>query len=81
MSELAQEYYDNLTNQAGPIAVALWEAEVTDAEARRFDDRPAMDIYASKLERPVVEIPPQLEANGSALDKWMAFALSVENQQ
>jgi hypothetical protein len=81
MSQFAQEYYDNLTNQAGPTAVHLWEAKVKEAEARRNEDRPAMDVYASTLERTVVQIPPQLEATGSALDKWLAFALSVENQQ
>jgi hypothetical protein len=81
MLQLAQEYYDNLTHQAGQVAVGQWEAEVLEAEDKRFDNRASMDIYASKLEKPTVQVPPQLETSGSRLDRWMSFALEVENKQ
>lgn len=81
MSQLAQEYYDNLTNQAGPVAIRLWEADVLEAEADRLDNRPAMDIYATKLEALIAPVSTPLEPTDSALDRWMAFALMVEDKQ
>jgi hypothetical protein len=81
MSEHAQEYYDNLTNQAGPIAVARWNADVEEAEANRSHDRKVMDIYGAKLEKPTQRRSAPLDETGTALERWMAMALVVENKQ
>jgi Kyakuja-Dileera-Zisupton transposase len=81
MSQHAQEYYDNLTNQAGPIAVAKWKIDIEAAEASRLQNRPVMDIYAAKLELPLVGESAPLDQAGATLERWMAFALLVEDKQ
>lgn len=81
MSQLAQEYYDNLTNQAGPVAIGLWQAEICEAEASRHDNRPAMDIYATQRDSPADTVSAPVLPIDSALDAWMSFALSVEDKQ
>jgi hypothetical protein len=78
---LAQEYYDKLTNQSGPIAVAKWKFDIEQAEELRSENRPAMDIYAATLDRSQDQQSAGPEAPGSALGKWMAFALVVEHKQ
>ena len=80
-SEHAQEYFDNLSMQSGAAAVGLWESDIRAAEACRFDDRAAMDIYGTKLEKPVVPDSAQVDVSDSALDKWMALSLDVEDKQ
>lgn len=81
MSIIAQEYYDNLTHQAGPTAVDLWEMDIRQAESARCNNRSAMDIYATNLDRPKTHVGSQLDPSGSALERWMAFALTVEDKQ
>jgi Kyakuja-Dileera-Zisupton transposase len=81
MYEHAQEYYDKLTNQAGSLAVGKWKAEIEMAEANRRENLPAMDIYAAKTGQPTTQDGAQLDRAGSALDRWMAFALNVEDRQ
>jgi hypothetical protein len=81
MSIIAQEYYDNLTHQAGPTAVDRWEMDIRKAESTRCNNRSAMDIYSTNLERPKTPIASQLNPSSSALDRWMAFALTVEDKQ
>ena len=81
MSQIAEEYYDNLTREAGPTATGLWEVDIRRAEECRVDDRPAMDIYATKLEKPTLPVPAPLDPSGSALENWMIFALTVEDKQ
>jgi hypothetical protein len=80
MLEHAQEYYDNLTNQAGTLAVAKWNADIENAEAVRSHNRPAMDIYAAKIEKPIFQNCSQLDQSGE-LDRWMAFSLDIEDKQ
>ena len=75
MSQLAQEYYDNLTNVAGMTSIGLWEKEILEAESKRSENRSAMDIYVSKTERPITQVSAALDPQSSALDTWMAFAL------
>ena len=81
MSQIAEKYYDNLTGQAGHLAVGKWEAEIVQAEQERIENRQSMDIYATKLEKHSVQVPTQTESSGTALDRWMSFALEVENKQ
>src|SRR5882762_2475570 len=81
MSLLSLKYYDSLTQQAGHIVVDHWMADVILAEANRVNSRAAMDIYATKLEKPTAPVLPQLYSSGSAVDRWMSFALEVENKQ
>lgn len=77
----AQEYYDNLTSQAGPSAVAMWRAEVEEAERCRKEDRSAMDIYAAKKEKyPAPQDHPENNSS-EVLERWMDLAFIVENKQ
>jgi Kyakuja-Dileera-Zisupton transposase len=81
MSTHAQEYYNNLTFQAGPLAVGKWETDILEAESGRHENRPAMDIYGAQLERPTVIVSASIDPTSPALDRWMAFALTVEARQ
>ena len=81
MSQLAQEYYDSLTLQAGPVAVECWEADIHEVEEGRLDNCPAMDIYGTNLEKPTSPVCAPLDPSSSSLDRWMAFALTVEDKQ
>lgn len=81
MVEHAQEYYDNLTRQAGPIAVAKWKTDIEHAEESRRHNLSAMDIYAAKIEKPSATDSASPDASATALDMWMALALSVEDKQ
>ena len=78
---IAEEYYANLTREAGPTATGLWEVDIRRAEECRVEDRPAMDIYATKLEMPTLSVPAPLDSSGLALENWMSFALTVEDKQ
>jgi Kyakuja-Dileera-Zisupton transposase len=81
MVDQAQEYYDNLTSQAGPIPVAKWRSDIEEAERCRVDNRPVMDIYAAKVERPVARGSVSFNQIDAVLQSWMAFALVVEDRQ
>jgi len=81
MLEHAEEYYNKLSSGAGALAVEMWKAEIELAEESRSDNLPAMDIYAPKIERPTGRDTPQHNQSTTALDKWMAFALNVEDRQ
>ena len=81
MSQLAQEYYNSLTLQAGPVAVERWEANIREVEEGRLDNCPAMDIYGTNLEKPTSPVCAPLDPSSSSLDRWMAFALTVEDKQ
>ena len=50
MVESAQLYYENLSNQAGPMAVAKWKADIEVAETQHLYDLAVMDIYCSNLD-------------------------------
>jgi hypothetical protein len=82
MVESAQLYYNNLTAQATPMAVAKWKAEIEAAEASRYADLAAMDIYAAKLnEEQMARSATAIVPGAGALDRWMALALVVEDKQ
>lgn len=81
MQEHAQEYYDNLSIQAGPTACAKWNADIEEAEAGRRHNLKGMDIYAAKLRRPNISTSAPLDPGGEALEKWMALSLTVEDRQ
>ena len=81
MIEHAEEYYNNLTNQAGPVATAKWKIDIEATEACQSYNLLAMDIYAENLNWPIVwELAPHDQAD-AALERWMAFALTVEDKQ
>jgi Kyakuja-Dileera-Zisupton transposase len=81
MSNHAQEYYDSLSNQSGPIAVSKWKSDIEKVEENRIHNRSAMDIYGATISRPPVRnIGPQ-DAGSTALEKWISLALVVEDKQ
>jgi hypothetical protein len=81
MLEHAQLYYDNLTIQAGSIAVEKWKSDIEEAEENRVNNLAGMDIYAAKLDEstPVSSLP--VPDHTTALERWMALALTVEKKQ
>jgi hypothetical protein len=81
MSASANEYYDKLTNQAGPISVAKWEHDINEAEKSRNVNLPAMDLYAAKLKQAVIPQSATSNEGSTALDRWMSFALIFEDKQ
>lgn len=81
MQDSSREYYDQLTNQAGPLAVGRWTFEIEMAEACRHENLSGMDIYAAIIEQPSVHDVPTPDEASTTLDRWMAFALNVEDRQ
>lgn len=82
MVESAKLYFESLTNQSGPTAVAKWKADIEAAELNRSSDIAAMDIYAANLDdQRLVVTPSAIAPPGSALDRWMTLALIVEDKQ
>jgi hypothetical protein len=81
MLDLANDYYNKLTSQAGPMAVAKWKHDIEETEKIRMENRPAMDIYAADIRRPDHNYSAPPVAASSALDRWMALALVVEEKQ
>jgi Kyakuja-Dileera-Zisupton transposase len=77
----AQEYYNNLSAQAGLTAVSKWKADIEEAETNRRYNLPAMDIYAAKQEKPPERPAPAHDPAGVALERWMDLALTVEDKQ
>ena len=81
MSEHAQVYYDRISIQAGPIAVGKWKFDIEAAEEIRMHDRSAMDIYAAKLDSPIVSDSNPINPASSASERWMSLSLLVEDKQ
>ena len=82
MVESAKLYYENLSNQAGPMAVAKWKADIEAAEAQRHYDLAAMDIYQSNLDNyNLADNSPAETIHALALDRWMSLALAIEDKQ
>lgn len=86
MLEHAELYYENLTTQAGSLAIAKWTADIEEAEERRRYDLTAMDIYAANMNksgpsRPIISPGPVHSPATTSLERWMAMALVVEAKQ
>lgn len=83
MRNNAQTYYDNLTVQAGQLAVEKWTKDIEDAEERRESDVTAMDIYAAKLDIRPTSTERDVGSGGTGLpqDHWMGLSLTVEGKQ
>lgn len=83
MRDNAQIYYDNLTTQAGPLAVEKWTRDIEEAEGGRRLDVSAMDIYAAKLDSRPTSTGHRIGSGGAGLpqDHWMALFLTVEGKQ
>ena len=81
MLEHATEYFDNLTNQAGPLAVQKWTNDIEEAENARAYDLSKMDMYAANVERVLDREHVSQGVGGEALERWMVFSLIVEDKQ
>lgn len=82
MAEHAKSYYQNLTDEAGSIAVTKWTEDITRAEANRRKDVSVMDIYAAKLtESAGKNKEPAFGISVGPLDTWMELSLGVEEKQ
>jgi len=82
MLDHAQNYYRNLTDQAGPTAVAKWDQDIEVVEAMRKYDITTMDIYAARLEdRQSASQYPASGTGNSLLASWMELSLAVEEKQ
>ena len=82
MSEHAQQYYNNLTLEAGSTAVEKWKNDIEEAESERQFDIKAMDIYAANLVSDKHKThEPAAGSNISALNHWMELSLAIEEKQ
>lgn len=81
MSKDAQDYYDRISNQAGPAAINKWKLEIEEAERVRLQNRSAMDIYAAKIDKPTGSASVRINTDFSERDRWMSLALLVEDKQ
>lgn len=79
MCDHAQTYLQNLTEQAGPLAVGKWQQDIEEVEAQRKVDITQMDIYAADVSEvgPVGDTP----VTGMPGSSWMELALRVEEKQ
>ena len=81
MLEVAGKYYAELSATATPMARNLWTDEIELAEASRMDNISAMDIYAARLSSQTQQpSSPPCTAEAPA-EKWITFALMVEEKQ
>lgn len=82
MLDHARIYFQNLSDEAGILAVEKWTDDIESAERRRKFDITAMDIYAAKLEDSTQHPEP---ASGTSpktqLASWMDLSLTVEEKQ
>ena len=82
MVESARLYHENLTTQAGTTAVAKWTHDIESAENGRSHNLALMDIYSAKSEHQASALTEISDGDtGSALDRWIHMALSVEYKQ
>jgi hypothetical protein len=82
MLEHAKTYYQNLTDEAGAVAVEKWTDEIKKAEIDRRGDVKVMDVYAAKLAETPMDIrQPTTGRQVSQLDSWMELSLAVEEKQ
>ena len=58
-----------------------WKIDIEAAKACRSYNLPAMDIYVANLNRPIVQESAPHDQADTALERWMAFALTVEDKQ
>jgi Kyakuja-Dileera-Zisupton transposase len=88
MLDHAQTYYNNLTDEAGNIAVEKWTQDINEAEAERKNDIMAMDIYFAKTQDSATGnrssdsgIRHAEPGTRPILATWMELALAVEEKQ
>jgi hypothetical protein len=80
--EVAEEYYNKMTETNPSDDVTRWTADIEYAEKHRLEDRSAMDIMASRLS----EMRRSAEKNeerdrDSPGDSWIDLGLSMEERQ
>ena len=82
MFEHAQQYFNNLTAEAGTTAVNKWKDDIEAAERERHLNVKAMDIYAAKSNTDKQKNrEPGTSPSGSALIRWMELSLAIEEKQ
>jgi hypothetical protein len=82
MLDHATKYYQNLTNQAGMVAVDKWTEDIESAEKNRGDDVGVMDIYAAKLAVDPSNIAqPETGTQAPRSVSWIELSLGVEEKQ
>lgn len=78
----AETYFVDLSATAGAAAVAEWQRAISLAESTRLGNVKVMDVYRANIAIP----PPgrhsqQNEGSQSATDRWLDFAMQVEEKQ
>ena len=80
--EVAEEYFENLTDANPCEDIYQWTEEIDYAEKVRREQRSAMDIMASRLsEMRHTEKETQSADENSAGDCWIELGLSMEERQ
>lgn len=78
----AVQYFKEISDTAGPQAVAMWIAQVVEAESKRLVKPTVMDIYGANVSHfngdglSLVPIP-----SDAAVKDWLEFAFTVEEKQ
>ena len=87
MLDHARTYYQNLTDEAGNLAVDKWTQDIETAEVERKIDISAMDIYFAKTNDSAsggsgATQPALLTGTvNTHQDTWMELSLAVEQKQ
>ncbi len=71
-----------LTATAGRASVSEWDKAITAAEAQRLDNVKVMDLYRANIGQPGAVPETRTPARPqSAKDRWLEFAMVVEEKQ
>jgi hypothetical protein len=87
MASETQVYYTNLTDTISADDVHQWEKEILDAERRRLDHPPAMDILRAQDvhmgpdPHPGAGPDTSNPAAGSPGEKWIQLGMVIEERQ
>jgi hypothetical protein len=79
MLEHAEIYYQNLTSEAGTLAVEKWQHDIQEAESLRKTDVTVMRIYAAAVATKTSDT--RLSASGFSDSHWMELSLAMEEKQ
>lgn len=82
MVDESERNWAGLTATAGTQEVAQWTAAITAAEANRLDNVKVMDLYRANIGKPTaVTASHGTGRPQSAIERWLEFAMVVEEKQ
>lgn len=79
--EIAEEYYEQLSEPINIDDIARWKTEITNAEKERLSNRAVMDMMASRLSQMKKSQVPEVESDVNKGNSWIGLGLSMEERQ